>query len=75
MPWSEVELLLVALPVPVVFGFRALISTLTSEEAAETLSRPEEAEAGASPSFSVAGELAGAAGLAEAAVDGLGLAA
>lgn len=54
------------------FGFKALESTLISEEAAATLSRIEGAFAGVSVSFSYDGVLIGAAVVAGAEADGVG---
>jgi len=71
IPWSAVAFLVEFL-LKVLFGFKALESTLISEEAAATLSRIEGALAGVSVSFSCDGVLIGAAVVAGAAVAGAG---
>ena len=70
IPWSAVEFLVAFLSEPVMLAFLKLVLTLTSEEAAATLSRIEGIDT--SLSFSYDGEVAGAAGVAGAAAAGLG---
>jgi hypothetical protein len=71
IPWSAVEFLLAFLSAVLLAFLKLILLTLTSEGAAATLSSRIEG-IDTSLSFSYAGEVAGAAGVAGAAAAGLG---